>query len=301
MAKRLTHVPTDDSLRETTQHGSAAFPFEYYIDEVMNFDGHAIEWHWHTELEWLYMERGSLDCCIGTERITMQEGDGMFINSRVIHHFEGREPSIMPNVLFLPTFIAVPGTTVYEEWVKPVLESETTYVLLRKDSGQAEPVLRNMRQLFAYADEEKRDSMLVWMKSAEMLHCFVQEYRDRLARKANRRDMLLQSRMRQMMQYIQDHYVDKVTLEQISQAANVSRSEALRCFHEQLQKTPVEYLIEFRLARAREMLVATDDSISRIAASVGMENSSYFVRAFRKQYGMTPSMFRKNNIIHGQS
>ena len=46
-------ITTDDTLRETTQHGSASFPLAYYLEDVWEADFHCIDWHWHHELEFL--------------------------------------------------------------------------------------------------------------------------------------------------------------------------------------------------------------------------------------------------------
>ncbi len=293
MAKRLTKIPIDESFRETTEHGSAAFPFEYYIDEIMNFAHHEIEWHWHPELEWAYMEKGSLVCGVGVERIVLEEGNGIFINSKVIHQFEARGESVMPNVLFLPSFLAEESSAVYQEWIAPILQSGRSYMVFRKENERAKTVLDCLQRVFKAADVDQKDSMQIWMSTAQLWHCFVQEYHEEMTRERNAHDVLLQSRMRQMMQYIQDHYAEKITLENIAGAANVSKSEALRCFHTQLQKTPVEYLIEYRLSRARKLLLTTNEKVSQIAGSVGMENISYFIRSFKSRYGRTPGEYRK--------
>lgn len=44
-------ITTDDTLRETAQHGSPTYPFAYYPENIWQFDFHRIDWHWHHELE----------------------------------------------------------------------------------------------------------------------------------------------------------------------------------------------------------------------------------------------------------
>ena len=79
----------------------------------------------------------------------------------------------------------------------------------------------------------------------------------------------------------------------IAHSANISKSEALRCFHLAIQSTPVNYLIEYRLRWARKALLETDDTVTQIATKVGMENVGYFIRTFKKVYNITPKQFRK--------
>ena len=100
--------------------------------------------------------------------------------------------------------------------------------------------------------------------------------------------------MRLMMQYVFTHYKEKITLTDIASSANISKSEALRSFHLALSTTPINYLIDYRLERVQKLLLTTDDTVTQIALTVGMDNISYFVRAFRKKYGTTPKKFREH-------
>jgi AraC-like DNA-binding protein len=56
----------------------------------------------------------------------------------------------------------------------------------------------------------------------------------------------------------------------------------------------IDYLKDYRLAMAARLLSASDASILEIAEDVGFESLSYFNRAFKKRYGMTPTQYRKN-------
>lgn len=94
-------LATDDTLRETTQHGSNSFPLAYYLEDVWESDFHCIDWHWHHELEFLSVTEGSLSCLIGTEQIELPKGWGMFINSGVLHRFEAKAHTLIPNIVFL--------------------------------------------------------------------------------------------------------------------------------------------------------------------------------------------------------
>ena len=102
-----------------------------------------------------------------------------------------------------------------------------------------------------------------------------------------------QSRLRKMMRYIEANYSQKLYLEDIAQAANISKSEAIRCFQMGMQISPVEYLNQYRLCQARFELETTEDSILHIAVAAGFDNSSYFTRIFKKTYGITPRELRK--------
>jgi AraC-like DNA-binding protein len=68
----------------------------------------------------------------------------------------------------------------------------------------------------------------------------------------------------------------------------------MRYFKNTMGTSFIDYLKDYRLAMAARLLQASDASILEIAEDVGFESLSYFNRAFKKRYGMTPTQFRKN-------
>lgn len=58
-------VSTDDTYLENVQHGNAQYPFAYYLEDIWQFDLHCIGWHWHPELEFVYVTKGKAICYIG--------------------------------------------------------------------------------------------------------------------------------------------------------------------------------------------------------------------------------------------
>ena len=119
----LKRLETDETLRELKTHGDSRFPFQYYLDDFSLYENHWEDWHWHNELEFASVSSGCADCLIGQQRITLRPGEGIFINSGVIHRFESNENGKMPNILFAPDFLASRGSLIYEKYVKPVTAS----------------------------------------------------------------------------------------------------------------------------------------------------------------------------------
>ena len=56
-------ILTDENMMETIRHSTSAYPFRFYYDNLVLFDFHCIEWHWHVEFEFVYVERELL--CFG--------------------------------------------------------------------------------------------------------------------------------------------------------------------------------------------------------------------------------------------
>ena len=60
-----TKIVTDENLMETIQHGSKDYPFCFYYDNLNLFDFNCIDWHWHSELEFVLVEKGTVNCSVG--------------------------------------------------------------------------------------------------------------------------------------------------------------------------------------------------------------------------------------------
>ena len=53
---QITEIITDETLREIREHGTPEFPFEYYLDDIDEIGQGYVEWHWHNEIEWAWVE-----------------------------------------------------------------------------------------------------------------------------------------------------------------------------------------------------------------------------------------------------
>jgi AraC-like DNA-binding protein len=84
--------------------------------------------------------------------------------------------------------------------------------------------------------------------------------------------------------------------QQIADALGVSKNYLTQIFHHELGISPWEFLSRYRIKQAKEMLCATDTSITAVAAQVGFDDASYFGRVFRKQVGCSPQAFRDRMV-----
>lgn len=75
---QITEIITDETLREIREHGTPEFPFEYYLDDIDEIGQGYVEWHWHNEIEWAWVESGKVICRIGNEKIILEAGGGDF-------------------------------------------------------------------------------------------------------------------------------------------------------------------------------------------------------------------------------
>lgn len=93
--------------------------------------------------------------------------------------------------------------------------------------------------------------------------------------------------------YIDEHYSEGVSLEEVAEATGISRYYVSHLFKELMDSTFVGYVNELRLNHAAMLLATTDSPIIEIASKSGFNNLSNFNRAFKMYFGKTPSAYRK--------
>lgn len=291
---QFTKIITDDSLMETAIHGSEDYPFHYYYENLALFDFHCIDWHWHSELEFVYVESGNVSLNIGDEHIELCTGEGIMINSKILHRFKSTNEAIIPNFLFQPSLIAPTDSLIYSKYVCPVLSSSLKYICFHDDILWQTKVLEIMQKIFSLQSTnlniELSTSMLIqqlWILLLENINFNQAE---------NKITTVSRTRLQLMMQYIHNHYFENITLEDIAENANISKSTALHLFQDNLKITPVNYLITYRLKQAALLLLNTEKKINTISSETGFNSVDHFCRSFKKIYDVTPTNYRKQGV-----
>ena len=106
--------------------------------------------------------------------------------------------------------------------------------------------------------------------------------------------------IRKVMEYIQTHLADNLSLNQISRFVGFESAYFSKVFKTEVHMNYSDYLYQVRMRRAGELLIETNDPISAVAAKCGFPNFPYFSTRFRQYSGMTPSKWReqkKRNVI----
>ncbi len=100
-------------------------------------------------------------------------------------------------------------------------------------------------------------------------------------------------KIKQLLIYIHEHYAEKITIAELAAAAFLSERECYRVFQDCLHMTPVEYIQNYRLQAACQMLAKGKESVTVIASACGLGSSSYFGKLFRAYAHCTPTEYRK--------
>lgn len=105
--------------------------------------------------------------------------------------------------------------------------------------------------------------------------------------------------VQRIIQYLRANYSQHVSLDQIAQNMYLSPVYISKIFKEKTGDSPINYLIQIRLGKAKEMLEENRGSIRTIAAQVGYDDVYHFSKLFKKYYGVSPLYYRKSVIEEG--
>lgn len=289
------NISTDNDLKSTLSYGTKEFPFTAFRDAVEAYKDRYVEAHWHREFQFSAVVRGNVIYRIGGTGLHLSAGDIIFVNSGVIHRCDTENSGLKDNILFSPEFGAVPGSTVYEKYVEPFLTSDLEYRVFPRNKPATAAVSVIVGRICGMFDsnDSLRELKLLTLVSS-LWELLLADAENIVKRATSQKNRMVNIRLQKMIEYIHSHYSEHIHLEDIAAAANVSQSEAIRCFRAGIQTSPVNYLNDYRLLQARERLVSSNETVTSVAFSSGFESPGYFSRVFKEKFGCTPNDYRKN-------
>ena len=243
---------------EIKQHGSSDYPFQYYYDDLGLFDFHCIEWHWHREFEFLYVESGEIICGIGEKQIILSKGDAIFINSKILHRFYSSSGGVIPNFVCMPEFIAPENSLVFKKYILPIISSNMSFQCFQIAEPWQARIIQIMIKIMETQENEKIRELSTLALLQHLWLIFYENVKLSDKEKVQTVDEAAQKRVQLMMQYIHENYNHEISLDEIASHIGISKSTALNLFQRFLHITPVSYLIGYRLQAASWLLKNTN-------------------------------------------
>lgn len=278
-------------------HNPADSSFNYFDQEVPYFP---TPWHYHPELEIVYMLQGRGQKYIGSSITRFDRDDLVLIGSYLPHYYkndpeyyeEGSKLVAHSAVIhfeenflgteFLKTPEAQPITKMLAKSKQGIQFGSKTstlvkerILLLRNSTGLRKLItFLDVLEILATAEDFKylTSDPLVITTSADS------------------------DRMKRVFEYVMNNFKSTVTLEDISNVANMSESAFSRYFKKRTRKTFTSFLNEIRIEHACKLLQYNNMSVSEICFECGFSNLSNFNRQFKAIKKQTPLTYRYNYI-----
>lgn len=284
-------------LREQMFHDTTIFPISFFRDELALLPNREGPLHWHPDFEIATAESGTLDFQVGQEHILLEAGDSIFVNGNILHAIKqvsDGKADAMPNIVFSGAILAPETGAIYQKYIKPIADSDTlSYIVFRNGNEENRAINVLVKEIYQELQEQRSGyEMAVQRKLSSILEYIFFNMEQFPKVESTRIQINTQIRIQKMLSYIYEHYRENITLEEIARAADISRSEAGRCFKRYMNCSPIDALIQYRLQVARGLLNETTLSLEEIGDSCGFHSTNYFSRRFRKEYGCSPSQYR---------
>ena len=262
--------------------------------------GQRVPWHWHPSLEINYVVEGEADYETSAKQYHLKKGEAIFVNSNVLHRtVSPRAPHahLEYSLKFEPAFLSgIYGNPLEQKYVMPILQSTALDCwLIRPEDAAGIRMIGHFLKIvelckedaFGYEFEVRHELARLWLQLLEV----TREERS-TGTVSGSQDA---ARIKPMLNYIRDHYGEKISLDDIAAAGSISRREATRCFGRSIRQSPGEYLKMYRIRMAMRRLLLTDDSIAMISDECGFQSPAYFSKVFAQETGMTPLQYRKTH------
>ncbi len=285
-----------NNLLEDRVHGDSMFPFRIYMVDYL--DGQVIfNMHWHPELEFIYVEKGIINVQVGTKKFQLEEGTGCFIPSEQLHGAYpcGDTSFKLHAVVFSIDFLRSFGYDLIEShYLKAVKSFSFVHSMkLTPQTPEERRMLQTIVQLIdAYSNKETSYELKV---KGYLFLLFADIFTKQSwieHEEATQKELTKTELLKKVLQYIDQHYKQKLTVLELASQVQMSEGHFNRFFKSLVRMTPMEYINTIRINKACTLLQKSDRKMLDIAMDVGIQNQSYFIRLFKKQKGCTPREYK---------
>ncbi len=294
MGLSICNTITDLHDQELSRHGDAAFPIACYADDLSLKE---VSWHWHEEWELVLVTEGTLRFDMEHTHMLLSKGDGIFINSKTLHavHRSSKESGKLHSAVFHPRLIGGSVDSVFwQTLVQPFFANiSTRFLVLKQENLWQKEVLDSFHTAWMAIAEEQEDFEILTRFQLSKAIRRILRHTDFAESNLSEQELTRIHRIRSMMEFVELHYMEDLSVKKIADSISVSTSVCLRSFHEMLNTTPMQYVIQTRLRKAAGMLRDTNRSARDIALDCGFNDVSYFTKMFRLTYKCTPKEYRK--------
>lgn len=262
-----------------------------------NFPKHHNSWHYHEQLELVFIYKGHGSLYLGDSIVDFTEGDCIFIGPNMPHfwlfhniHHHTLDNSIDCIVIHFEKDFAGDQFLNLPE----LKELKKTIQIAEKGIILHQEATVNLGKLFSITLEANTVSRFISLmrilediSTLEVKNIVSENY----SKLTNSND---EQRMRNVMNYIRDNYLRKIELDVLANEAKMTKNSFCRYFKQKTAKSPTQFINELRVAHACRLLRNTKISLKEICFASGFNNFVSFHKVFKGQLNITPTQFRNN-------
>ncbi|MCM1124708.1 MAG: AraC family transcriptional regulator [Eubacterium sp.] len=263
--------------------------------------------HRHNYIEMLYVVQGQLVTIInGTKRVSMSSGDILFLNQHAAHEIlPAEENDITVNFIILPEFFRYPIGMIDKEnilvdfIISSLSETNSAADYIYIQAKEILPVENLIENMIWTLVDKTASSHTILQVSMGLIFLNLSRYAELINRDVP--DSIELNLLFSILNYIENNYRDG-SMQSIADSSGYPDYYISRLLKKHTGSNFKELLQKRKLQQAVYLLENTTLSIELILERIGYENSSYFYRKFRAQYGCSPNEYRNmHSLIYSSS
>ena len=273
---------------ETVWHNEKYFAKLIHSSEVSGRSLLYVPPHWHEDLELDFCLHGTAEVTVNGRRIALAAGQCLLVNSGDVHSLRIVQKEPYEAITLLIDFEVI--RRYISKWEFFYFDLQDNINIMKECGAIMEEIWTcNCKMQNGY--EAFICSKLMYIIFLLINHCI----------KLPESGVLSMQKalvpVQKAIQFIQQNYKNQITLQEVSQHCNFSRTYFCKYFKENTGRTFCQCLKEVRLKNAQEQLLKnTAAGITDIAYDSGFPNVKSFISAFRETFGMTPGRYRKKSL-----
>lgn len=287
---------------EKNKNQNGGFEHPFYTGKVETLiNGYHSGYHWHYHLEMIYFTKGKAILEVGNGRKGVSAGDLILIYPCEVHAVIVEKDVTSEHYVlgFDPEVLEPLSSLAFElRYVRPVLASldahPRTLRINREDQRRMKSWIMEIYDEYIHQNigfELGVTSILYQITLYLLRNSAVDWFRSNGEYK--QLPLVHVRKFEQIIHYIHEHLHEELSASMVSQKAMLSYSHFARLFKAMMHLSFTDYLHYLRIQRAEQQLVDSERSISEIAMSVGYNDTSYFIKMFKRLKGISPNQYRK--------
>lgn len=266
------------------------FPLYVRDGNLSSLKNYTFKAHYHSDWEFITVLDGKMQYSINAEVIEISKGESLFVNSNHIHFgfSDSKEDCKYICILVHPALFSN-NPYIERNFILPIIHDRHSYFILK--DGQEEIKITNaLIEIYNRKMQKDKNFCLEVQQYLFSIAANLYSIIDKSPKKKSESQSF--SNIKTMIDFIASNYAEKIALSDIAKSANMCNNSCISVFKRFTNATPIEYLTNFRIGKASQLLKSTDKSISEIAQDCGFSGSSYFSEIFKKIVGKTPKDYR---------
>ena len=282
--------------KEDAKHGESFFPIQKYIT-CLSSQYPVLTTHWHEEAEFTLILKGQGTYHIELTEYDLEPEDLIFVPPLALHAASVSKDSqfLSETYVFHMNFLGGNSTDICStRYLQPLAQHE---MILPSVIKPEHPAYLSLRKIFGQISNLYDGGIPGYelaLKALLLQMVFLLLQFKETAPASDPSNAIHSEKLKTVRDYMELHYMDAIAVSDLAKMCYFSEYHFMRFFKKHMNMTCMEFLNNLRLEKAVELLKDGNASILEVSLSVGFHNLSYFHRAFKKKYRMTPGEFLKN-------